>query len=337
MALRSVAACALLLALAWATESGDDPSLHKAYKSQYDPIRYKVVLAGLRNVSSHGAKAPGFKLKSLVADGRTLVNNLRFGEERPQQADQLETAIEQVEAQLRVRKLKKTKKSTDLLQKELTATRDSVDQLKTFNLELKGELALRHTEYENKGHLRDQLKGLTRKIRSMRRTISKKRRQMVRALKGRPLRIPNFTPRRLVGESAPKTNRAEEAKAKNKLDMERQAIRVKLADALQICTDQACVVNAKLTSAKAVRALVHDENLRLLDALREADGAVGENIGKPITELTKNYDRMQVQDQDLDQNIEHAMKQNKMDAKLQDMLRQESERRAMIDVATLNP
>ena len=38
---------------------------------------------------------------------------------------------------------------------------------------------------------------------------------------------------------------------------------------------------------QAVRALVHEENLRLLDALREADGAVGENIGKPITELTK--------------------------------------------------
>jgi len=331
-----VAAWAMLLALAWATESGDDPSLHKDYKSQYDPIRYKVVLAGLRNVSSHGAKAPGFKLKALVADGRTLVNNLRFGEERPQQADQLETAIEQVEAQLRVRKLKKTKESTVLLQKELTATKDSVDQLETFNIELKGELALRHTEYENKGHLREQLKGLTRKIRSMRRTISKKRRQMVRALKGRPLRLRNRK-RRLVGESAPKTNRAEEAKAKSKLDMERQAIRVKLADALQICTDQACVLNAKLTSAKAVRALVHEENLRLLDALREADGAVGENIGKPITELTKNYDRMQVQDEDLDQNIEHAMKQNKMDAKLQDMLQQESERRAMIDVATLNP
>ena len=34
------------------------------------------------------------------------------------------------------------------------------------------------------------------------------------------------------------------------VDMERQAIRVKLADALQICTDQACVLNAKLTSAK---------------------------------------------------------------------------------------
>ena len=49
------------------------------------------------------------------------------------------------------------------------------------------------------------------------------------------------------------------------VDMERQAIRVKLADALQICTDQACVVNAKLTSAKVTE-------LSLAEGLSESRG-----------------------------------------------------------------
>jgi chromosome segregation ATPase len=319
-----------------ANESSDDPSLHNDYKSQYSSIRYKVVLAGLRNATSPGSVSPDEQLRSLVTDGRTVVDNLRFGAERPQQADQLEKAIEQVEAKLRARKLKKVKPDTEQLQKEVTSTKNSINQLETFNIELKQELELRHTEYKNKGHLRQQLKGLTRKIRTMRKTIAKKRRKMVRALKGKPLR-PGSRQQRRVGEAAPKTNKAEEIKAQSKLETKRQALRVKLADALQGCSDQECVLNAKLTNAKAVRALLHAENLRLVDNLREADGAVNENIGKPITELTKNYDRMEVQDRDLDKNIEHAVQQNKMDAKLQDMLHQESERRAMIDVASLAP
>jgi len=325
----------LLAVAARGNESQDDPSLHHDYKSQYSSIRYKTVLAGLRNASSAQSEGGPEKLRSLVVEGRLVVDNLRFGEERPEQAEELEKAVEQVEATLATHKLDTAAPRTELLQQELTATRSSIDQLLTLNLELKHELNLRHTEYENKGHLRQQLKHLTGKIRKTRTTISTKRREMVRALEGLPLPqvLRGSAHTGTMGEGAPKTSAAVETKAKNKLEIERQKVAVKLADKLQVCMDSECVLNAKLTNAKALRALAHEENSRLLDALREADGAVGQDIGRPITDLTENLDRMQGEEKLLDENIEHAIHQNKVDAKLQDMLKQESERRAMLDVS----
>merc|ERR1711865_43018 len=278
----------LLAVAARGNESQDDPSLHHDYKSQYSSIRYKTVLAGLRNASSAQSEGGPEKLRSLVVEGRLVVDNLRFGEERPEQAEELEKAVEQVEATLATHKLDTAAPRTELLQQELTATRSSIDQLLTLNLELKHELNLRHTEYENKGHLRQQLKHLTGKIRKTRTTISTKRREMVRALEGLPLPqvLRGSAHTGTMGEGAPKTNAAVETKAKNKLEIERQKVAVKLAD-----------------------------------------------IGRPITDLTENLDRMQGEEKLLDENIEHAIHQNKVDAKLQDMLKQESERRAMLDVS----